>query len=188
MEIFDNFLESGIYLVIVFVAIILVVIIVAILYGSMKPKKKKRIIKSLPSGQRKLEKANIKLLKEGPKEDHNKKERKNKKETSEKPDLKPEIKPVLEEKNTNKSAVDLVDIPELPPADVLSEDDEVENENNTSSEDLMSVFQVEEVEDTYVSDLAANLFDVDVKSIETLSREMLEVLSGDRPSDDNKEE
>ena len=46
--------------------------------------------------------------------------------------------------------------------------------------DLMSVFQSEDAEDSSTSDLAANLFDVDVQNIEKLGSEVSEFLGGMR--------
>jgi hypothetical protein len=51
----------------------------------------------------------------------------------------------------------------------------------------MNIFEVEEVENSYTSDLAANLFDVDLNSLEKLSQEVLEVYSG-KKKEENKEE
>lgn len=66
-------------------------------------------------------------------------------------------------------------LPELPSLDTLTEGEEEKNEG-VNTEDLMSVFEVDEAEDSSVSDLAANLFDVDAQHIEKLSAEVAQIL------------
>ena len=51
----------------------------------------------------------------------------------------------------------------------------------------MNIFQVDEVEDSYASELAANLFDVDLDSLEKLSKEVQGVYSG-KSKEESKEE
>ncbi len=70
-------------------------------------------------------------------------------------------------------------LPDLPTMDTLTEGEEPEQEQH-SIEELMSVFQVEDAEDSATSDLAANLFDVDVENIEKLGNEVAEFLGGMR--------
>ena len=68
-----------------------------------------------------------------------------------------------------------VELPELPSLDTLT-DGEEEKEEGAGTEDLMSVFDVDEAEDSTVSDLAANLFDVDAENIEKLGSEVSQIL------------
>jgi ABC-type glycerol-3-phosphate transport system permease component len=68
-------------------------------------------------------------------------------------------------------------LPDLPTMDTLVEGEE-ETPEQQNIEELMSVFELEEVEDSATSDLAANLFDVDVENIEHLGNEVSEFLGG----------
>jgi hypothetical protein len=68
-------------------------------------------------------------------------------------------------------------LPDLPSMDTLTEGEE---EMPKEEVDLMSVFQSEDSEDSSTSDLAANLFDVDVGNIEKLGSEVSQFLSGMR--------
>ncbi|MGA2367355.1 MAG: hypothetical protein ABSF74_02125 [Dehalococcoidia bacterium] len=70
-------------------------------------------------------------------------------------------------------------LPDLPTMDTLVEGEE-ETPEQQNIEELMSVFELEEVEDSSTSDLAANLFDVDVENIEHLGNEVSEFLGGMR--------
>ncbi|MCX6005699.1 MAG: hypothetical protein NTZ34_00335 [Chloroflexi bacterium] len=70
-----------------------------------------------------------------------------------------------------------VTLPDLPSMDTLSSEEEAPKEEEL---DLMSVFQAEDAEDSSTSDLAANLFDVDVQNIEKLGSEVSEFLGGMR--------
>jgi hypothetical protein len=72
-----------------------------------------------------------------------------------------------------------IDLPDLPSMDTLGQGDEESGEQKDEL-DLMSVFETEETEDSSTSDLAANLFDVDVQNIEKLSSEVAEFLGGMR--------
>jgi hypothetical protein len=68
-------------------------------------------------------------------------------------------------------------LPDLPAMDTLTEEDvEMPKEDI----DLMSVFDGEDEEDSATSDLAANLFDVDVSNIEKLGSEVSQFLNGIR--------
>jgi hypothetical protein len=71
-----------------------------------------------------------------------------------------------------------VTLPDLPSMDTLSTEDE--SAPKEEELDLMSVFQAEDAEDSTTSDLAANLFDVDVQNIEKLGSEVSEFLGGMR--------
>jgi hypothetical protein len=68
-----------------------------------------------------------------------------------------------------------VALPELPSLDTMTEGEE-ETDKGVSTEDLMSVFEVDETEDSTVSDLAANLFDVEAENIEKLGAEVSQIL------------
>ena len=68
-------------------------------------------------------------------------------------------------------------LPDLPSMDTLTEGEE---ELPKEEIDLMSVFESEDAEDSSTSDLAANLFDVDVSNIEKLGSEVSQFLSGKR--------
>lgn len=68
-------------------------------------------------------------------------------------------------------------LPDLPSMDTLTEE---EQEMPKEEIDLMSVFESEDAEDSSTSDLAANLFDVDVGNIEKLGSEVSQFLSGMR--------
>ena len=70
-----------------------------------------------------------------------------------------------------------VTLPDLPSMDTLTEE---EQEMPKEDIDLMSVFESEDAEDSATSDLAANLFDVDVANIEKLGSEVSQFLSGRR--------
>jgi hypothetical protein len=70
-------------------------------------------------------------------------------------------------------------LPDLPSMDTMIEVEEETGEQQDQV-DLMSVFESEETEDSATSDLAANLFDVDVQNIERLSSEVAEFLGGMR--------
>lgn len=70
-----------------------------------------------------------------------------------------------------------VTLPDLPSMDTLTEE---EQEMPKEEIDLMSVFESEDAEDSATSDLAANLFDVDVSNIEKLGNEVAQFLSGKR--------
>jgi hypothetical protein len=69
-------------------------------------------------------------------------------------------------------------ITDLPAMDTLVDGEEDAPEKEEL--DLMSVFETEDAEDSSTSDLAANLFDVDVQNIEKLGSEVSEYLNGMR--------
>lgn len=70
-------------------------------------------------------------------------------------------------------------MPDLPSLDTITEGEE-ETAQEQDALDLMSVFETEETEDSATTDLAANLFDVDVQNIEKLGSEISEFLGGMR--------
>jgi hypothetical protein len=76
----------------------------------------------------------------------------------------------------DQAAADL-ELPDLPSLDTMVEEEE---QSQTEEVDLSNVFEIEEEEDSATSDLAANLFDVDLGNIEKLSSEVSEYLNGMR--------
>lgn len=68
-----------------------------------------------------------------------------------------------------------LELPDLPSLDTLTDG---EQEMPKEQVDLMSVFEVEEAEDSSTSDLAANLFDVDIDNITKLGSEISQFLGG----------
>jgi len=95
-------------------------------------------------------------------------------------DEKKHLEKVVQESPADASAQENTDVtlPDLPSLDTLSnEEDAPQKEEEV---DLMSVFQSEEAEDSSTSDLAANLFDVDLQNIEKLGSEVSEFLGGMR--------
>jgi hypothetical protein len=96
----------------------------------------------------------------------------------------PEEHAAADAKNNDQAEADAGDqansemtLPDLPSMDTLSAEEEAPKEEEL---DLMSVFQAEDAEDSSTSDLAANLFDVDVQNIEKLGSEVSEFLGGMR--------
>jgi hypothetical protein len=203
--ILDGFFDSGIYIVIVIIAALVVVIAVASLNGMRKPKRQKNRSRKLLSEGKRDHRQSTKLLNEPVKEKKHEDKVKQKDKTKEKEKkIKQEIEdnePVevmamaheaiqgdTQEEATSQNA-ETIDLPELPSVDTLEESDEEVVEEN-ANEDLMNIFQVEEAEDSLTSDLAANLFEVDLTSLEILSKEVLEVYSGKKTkeNEENKEE
>jgi hypothetical protein len=80
-----------------------------------------------------------------------------------------------------------VTVAELPSADTLDDSDDGADET-AANEDLMSIFQVEEAEDSYVSDLANKLFDVETSNIQALGLEVLSVFSRGKAAVETKED
>jgi hypothetical protein len=96
----------------------------------------------------------------------------------------PEEHATTDYQNTDQAQADAGDqensevtLPDLPSMDTLTTEEEAPKEEEL---DLMSVFQSEDTEDSSTSDLAANLFDVDVQNIEKLGSEVSEFLGGMR--------
>lgn len=67
-----------------------------------------------------------------------------------------------------------VALPDLPSLDTLTGE---EQEMPEEKIDLMSVFETDDTEDSATSDLAANLFDVDIANIEKLGNEVSQFLN-----------
>jgi hypothetical protein len=103
---------------------------------------------------------------------------------SQKPPKEPEEHAAVDAQNNDQAKADAGDqensevtLPDLPSMDTLTTEEEAPKEVEL---DLMSVFQSEDAEDSSTSDLAANLFDVDVQNIEKLGSEVSEFLGGMR--------
>jgi ABC-type glycerol-3-phosphate transport system permease component len=200
-----DFYEVGVYLLIIVVASMCVFGIMWLLMRSMTPvraisKKEIEILKA--AGVKKIPK--VVPVKKGKKEKGNSKD-KNKgkddkllklKELSDDKLLPENVqsaeaaskksKKSSEDKDEKKGAssapyeeVSEIALPDLPTMDTLVEGEE-ETPEQQNIEELMSVFELEEVEDSAASDLAANLFDVDVENIESLGNEVSEFLGGMR--------
>jgi FtsZ-interacting cell division protein ZipA len=197
----DDFFGSGIYIVIVIVAVIVVIIAVAALNGMRKPKKQKTRRKNLLSEGKRDHRQQTKLLnspdKEKRREDKVKQKDKAKDKEKKRKEIIEDDEPIEvmamaheeiqgdPQQEPQSQDTESIDLPELPSVDTLEESDEEIVEEN-SNEDLMNIFQVEEAEDSYTSDLAANLFEVDLTSLEELSKEVLEVYGG-KKTKENKE-
>ena len=199
----SDFFESGIYIVIVAVAVLLTLTVVLLMSASAKPQKTKKQLGRLPAGRQKGTSAEPMLLTEaGAKEDKRgkkpKKEKRGKKEKQEKESKEEKIAAQKPDKQLSAAAAagEEVEVPavenvtaaELPSVDTLDDSDDGAGEDPAAKEDLMSLFTVEEAEDTYVSELANKLFDVETSNIQALGLEVLSILSGHRPDDETKEE
>jgi hypothetical protein len=201
----DDFFDSGIYIAIVIIAAIVVVIAVASLNGMRKHKKQKNRRRNLLSEGKRDHRQSTRLLDAPGKEKRHEERVRPKDKVKEKgkkikediEDDEPlEVMAMAHEETTEdtKEAIhplntESIDLPELPSVDTLEESDE-EIVEEKDSEDLMNIFQVEEAEDTLTSELAANLFEVDLTSLEKLSKEVLQVYSGKKidENEENKEE
>ena len=145
--------------------------------------KKEKKSKSPKMGEEKLldlkELPDNKLLPQGEASSSSKESQKNE---TQKPPIEPEEHAAVDAKNNDQAEADAgenseVTLPDLPSMDTLTSEEEAPKEEEL---DLMSVFQSEDAEDSSTSDLAANLFDVDVQNIEKLGSEISEFLSGMR--------
>ena len=201
----DDFFDSGIYIAIVIIAAIVVVIAVASLNGMRKPKKQKSRRRNLLAEGKRDHRQSTRLLDAPGKEKRleervrpkDKVKEKGKKIKEDIEDDEPQEVMAMAHEETpedTKEAIqplntESIDLPELPSVDTLEESDE-EIVEEKESEDLMNIFQVEEAEDTLTSELAANLFEVDLTSLGKLSKEVLQVYSGKKidENEENKEE
>jgi len=205
----SDFWESGIYIVIVAVAMLLTLTVVLLVTGSAKPKKQRGQMRSLPAGRRKGSESEPMLLAEsGDKEDKRgkkpgkkkpgKKQPKGKQERQEQEEQEEKIAGQKPDKKLATAAAageeaevpaaESVTVAELPSADTLDDSDDGAGEDTAAKEDLMSIFQVDESEDLYVSELANKLFDVETSNIQALGLEVLSIFSGNKPADETKEE
>jgi FtsZ-interacting cell division protein ZipA len=210
----NDFWQSGIYIVITVGALLVALIVILLLSATSKPKKSRKRLKGKAAGGQKKDPSDLMLLAEGgAKED--KRDKKNKKGKPPKQDKKAkksrqekqeEERQRKEEKQaagqTDKQPVaaaatgEGVEAPaaeepkaaELPSADTLDDSDDGSGDPAAASEDLMSIFQVEEAEDSYVSDLANKLFDVETSNIQALGLEVLSVFSRGKAAVETKEE
>jgi FtsZ-interacting cell division protein ZipA len=200
--ILDDFFDSGIYIVIVIITAIVVVIAIATLNGKHKPKRQKNRRRDLLTEGKREHRQSTRLLNEPGKEKKREEKVKHKNKIKEKEkktreDIEEdepievmtmaheEIQEEVQE-NAQLQNAENINLPELPSVDTLEESDEELVEEN-ANEDLMNIFQVEEAEDTLTSELAANLFEVDLTSLEKLSKEVLQVYSG-KKIEENEEE
>jgi hypothetical protein len=210
-----DFFETGIYVLIVAVAMLLCLIIILVLSASNKPKRPKRKLRGLPEGRRKIAASDQKLLPEGGITDDDLKGKKSRKDKKSKPeknkkDGKKPVPALMEKEGKDKNAgsgeaektvtaaatqdekaeapAESLTVAALPSLDTLDESGDDNQEENASQEDLMSIFQIEEEEDSYVSDLANKLFDVETRNLQALGLELLEVFSGGKSSRQTKEE
>jgi hypothetical protein len=207
----EDFFETGIYVVIVGVALLLCLMVVLLMTATAKPKKQRRPMKGQQAGRQRLAGSELKLLPDGgpgeggrdnkrkngkkPKKEKQDKHDKQKKRDQEREDRelaagKPDHK-TTEATATGENIVvptEYVTVAELPSAETLDDSDDGNQQDTENKEDLMSIFQIEETEDSYVSDLANKLFDVETSNIQALGLEVLSVLSGNRPPEETKEE
>ncbi len=147
--------------------------------------KKEKKSKSPKTGEDKLlalkDLPDSKLLPKGETAAPSKESHKNEKQ---KPPIESEDHAAVDARNSDQAetgagdeAISEVTLPDLPSMDTLTSEEEAPKEEDL---DLMSVFQAEDAEDSSTSDLAANLFDVDVQNIEKLGSEVSEFLGGMR--------
>lgn len=212
----DDFWSSGIYVVITVGALFVALLIILLLTATAKPKRARKRGKGKAAGKKMLAPSELMLLAEGgagengkgknkKKEKPSKKDKQAKKSKQERQDeerLKKEEKQAAEHADKKSAsgaagaaagegaeapADDNVTVAELPSVDTLDDSEDLVGED-AAKEDLMSIFQVEEVEDSYVSDLANKLFDVETSNIQALGLEVLSVFSRGKPADESKEE
>jgi hypothetical protein len=69
-------------------------------------------------------------------------------------------------------------LPSLPAADVLEESDE-EYEEKMDTEDLLNIFQSEDEDESNLTDMASNMFEVDLKGLGDLGVEVLQYMGVD---------
>jgi hypothetical protein len=211
----NDFFDTGIYVVIVVAAMLLGLMIVLMMTASTKPQKQRRPARNQPTGRQKTAPPELKLLTEGgPPEDmrekkpgkdkksrqekqrNNPKQRKQDKREQEKADKKQADRIPANKLATVAAIGEEVEVPtvesvkiaELPSVNTLDDSEEVDQEDTPAKEDLMSIFQVEEAEDSYVSDLANKLFDIETSNIQELGLEVLAVFSVNKTNEESKEE
>jgi len=208
----DDFWSTGIYIVITVGALLVAMIVILLLTATAKPKKSRKRVKG-QAGKKLAAPGDLMLLAEGGAKDdkkgkNNKKgkpprpekqakkskqekqeeerQRKEEKQAAGQEDKQPlaaaaageEVKAPVEENVT---------VAELPSVDTLDDSDDGTDET-AANEDLMSIFQVEEAEDSYVSDLANKLFDVETSNIQALGLEVLSVFSRGKAAVETKED
>ena len=209
----DDFWSTGIYVVITVGALLVAMIVILLLTATAKPKKSRKRGKG-QAGKKLMAPADLMLLVEGgAKEDkqgkknkkgkpprQEKQAKKSRQEKQEEERARKEEKEVAEKEDKRVAtaasageeaeapAVENVTVADLPSADTLDDSDDGSGEDAAAKEDLMSIFQVEEAEDSYVSDLANKLFDVETSNIQALGLEVLSVFSRGKPAEETKEE
>ena len=209
----NDFWETGIYIVITVGALVVAMIVILLLTATAKPKKSRRRVKGQAAGRQKAAASEPMLLAEGStKEDKRGKNKKKGKPPKEEKQAKKSRQEKQEEEQRRKeekqaagqtdkkvataAAGEEVEVPagedpkvaELPSVDTLDDSDDGSGEAAVGGEDLMSIFQVEEAEDSYVSDLANKLFDVETSNIQALGLEVLSVFSRGKPAEETKED
>ena len=210
----NDFWETGIYIVITVGALLVAMIVILLLTATAKPKKSRRRVKGQAAGRKMAAPSDLLLMAQGgakddkpgknkkkekpPKQEKQAKKsgkekqeeeqaRKEKKLTAGQPDEKT-AKTAVAGEEVEVPAVENVTVAELPSADTLDDSDDGSGEDAVAGEDLMSIFQVEEAEDSYVSDLANKLFDVETSNIQALGLEVLSVFSRGKPAEETKED
>lgn len=209
----DDFWSTGIYVVITVGALLVAMIVILLLSATAKPKKSRKRGKG-QAGKKLMAPADLMLLAEGgAKEDkQGKKNKKGKPPKPEKPAKKSKQEKQEEERRSKeeKQAIvqadrqpvaaaaageevkapveENVTVAELPSVDTLDDSDDGTLDAAAANEDLMSIFQVEEAEDSYVTDLANKLFDVETSNIQALGMEVLSVFSRGKAAVETKED
>lgn len=210
----DDFWSTGIYVVITVGALLVAMIIILLLTATAKPKKSRKRGKGKAAGKKLMAPSELMLLAEGgagengkgknkkkekpAKKDKQAKQsrqekqeeerlRKEEKQAAESADKKSAVAAAAGHEGAEAPADENVTVADLPSVDTLDDSDDGSGDE-AAKEDLMSIFQVEEVEDSYVSDLANKLFDVETSNIQALGLEVLSVFSRGKPADETKEE
>lgn len=209
----DDFWSTGIYVVITVGALLVAMIVILLLSATAKPKKSRKRGKG-QAGKKLMAPADLMLLAEGGAKDdkQGKKNKKGKPPKPEKPAKKSQQEKQEEErrKKEEKQATGQADkqpvaaaaageevkapveenvtVAELPSVDTLDDSDDGTLDAAAANEDLMSIFQVEEAEDSYVTDLANKLFDVETSNIQALGMEVLSVFSRGKAAVETKED
>ena len=208
----EDFWSTGIYVLITVGALFVAMLVILLLTATAKPKKSRKRVKGKATGKKLLAPADLMLLAEGSAgEDGKGKKKKKDKQSKKEKDSKKSRQEKQEEERAKKDAKqsdqkdgkevsegpageaaaapaeENVTVAELPSVDTLDDSEDLLGDE-AAKEDLMSIFQVEEVEDSYVSDLANKLFDVETSNIQALGLEVLSVFSRGKPADESKEE
>ena len=211
----NDFWDTGIYIVITVGALLAALIIILLLSATAKPKKSRKRVKGQAAGKRAIgapselmmlaegganEDGRGKKNKKGKPPRQEKQAKKSRQEKQEEERARKEEKEVAEKEDKRVAtaasageeaeapAVENVTVADLPSADTLDDSDDGSGEDAAAKEDLMSIFQVEEAEDSYVSDLANKLFDVETSNIQALGLEVLSVFSRGKPAVETKED
>jgi len=210
----NDFWETGIYIVIT-VGALLAALVIILLLSATAPKKSRKRVKGQLAGKKAIgAPSELMMLAEGGSNEDRRGKKNNKgkppkqgkqakksrqekqeeerarqeeKEAAQRADKKAAAAASAGEK-VEAPAVEDVTVAELPSADTLDDSDDGSGEDTAAKEDLMSIFQVEEAEDSYVSDLANKLFDVETSNIQALGLEVLSVFSRGKPAEETKEE